>query len=792
MPTGAASLALRLALRIGLKSTTNVELSFSEGPPLLRCRPVKRRTESHRKPAQPERPVPLGKRREIFFRTLAVLLVPAVLFAILECGLRLAGYGYPTDFFRETQIANRARYVENDQFGRRFFPRSLVRIPSPTVFPVVKATNHCRIFVLGESAALGDPEPAFGFGRYLEVLLHERFPQTEFEVVSAAMTAINSHALRPIARDCARRDGDLWVIYMGNNEVVGPFGAGTVVGPKSPPLSLIRASLALKTTRTGQLLDAMIDRLAPTASTPTSWQGMKMFLDAKTRHDEPGRRRTDEHFAKNLNAILRTARQAGVPVILCTVATNLKDCAPFASLHSAGFTEDHRRNWEPLYRAGTDHETAGQWREAIEQYQQAAAIDGAFAELQFRLGRCHLALNQAEQAKRHFELARDFDALPFRATSTQNEIVRAAAREFADDGVVLLDAAETLTTTNSPGIAGTDLFYEHVHLNFAGNQSLARLVAGQAAALLPRRFTDEQPHDWPSSESCDHRLGVTLWDRHRVHQNVLQRERQPPFTLQLNHTNQIENLSDELRALRSQMNSNTLADARMVYQEAVRQRPDDFALHGNYARLLEETGDFSEAIVEWKRVGELLPYHFGPDFYLGKLLARIGRLDEAEPALTRTLQLRPDTVEAMDELGRVLIRQKKTAAAIGQFNQALKLQPDNARLHLQLAEALAAQNQLKDAIASLRRAIQLRPDYWEARYFLGVELAVGGNLSGAKEQFTEVVRLKPDHVSAHLNLGVALAKQNRLPEAIARFRETLRLDPTNRMALDYLSKLRAD
>ncbi len=46
---------------------------------------------------------------------------------------------------------------------------------------------------------------------------------------------------------------DIWVIYMGNNEVVGPFGAGTVFGRQVPPLPLIRASLALKTTRIGQL-----------------------------------------------------------------------------------------------------------------------------------------------------------------------------------------------------------------------------------------------------------------------------------------------------------------------------------------------------------------------------------------------------------------------------------------------------------------------------------------------------------------------------------------------------------
>lgn len=734
----------------------------------------------------------LRTRRQKWFLLLTVTLVPALFFGILELGLRLGGYGYPTGFFRETQIAGRNLYVENDEFGLRFFPRSLARIPSPTVLPMVKGSNTCRIFILGESAALGDPEPAFGFGRYLEVLLKERFPEREFEVVCASMTAINSHALLPIARDCSSRAGDLWVIYMGNNEIVGPFGAGTVVGPKSPPLFLIRASLFLKATRIGQLLDSLIEKLGSSGDAPASWGGMKMFLDAKTRHDESKRKRTDEHFQKNLQAILRTAKKAGVPVVLCTVATNLKDCAPFASLHSNQFTDDQRRLWERLYQAGIDYETKGKWREAAEQYQQAAAIDDDFAELQFRLGRCYLALNQPDPAKRCFELARDFDALPFRAASTQNEIVRKTAREFEKDGVVLLDIAETLPPDGVQNIAGAEMFYEHVHLNFEGNQRLARLVAETVTGLLPQRFTNSPTRDWPSPEFCDQRLGVTPWDRYRVYQNVLQREKQPPFTLQLDHTNQIQNLIRELSSVRSQMNSNEAVTARTTYRRALQERPDDFILHGNFARLLEETGDPSGAVAEWERVCALLPYHFGPDFYYGKLLARLGRLDEAERRFARTLQIRPDTVEVLDELGLVLIRKRKTPDALAQFNKAIALQPNNARLYLHQAEALAAQNQRDQAMISLRRAVELRPDYWEARYLLGVELAMHGDLAGAREELSEVVRLKPDHASARLNLGVALAKQNRLPEAILQFRETLRLDPSNQMALEYLSKLKVN
>src|SRR4030095_1573736 len=95
--------------------------------------------------------------------------------------------------------------------------------------------------------------PAYGFARMLREVLEERCPGTKFEVVNVAMTAISSHAILRIARDCTSFEGDLWIVYMGNNEVVGPFGAGSVFGAKAPSLPLIRVVLAAKGTCIGQL-----------------------------------------------------------------------------------------------------------------------------------------------------------------------------------------------------------------------------------------------------------------------------------------------------------------------------------------------------------------------------------------------------------------------------------------------------------------------------------------------------------------------------------------------------------
>src|SRR5207244_13338225 len=132
--------------------------------------------------------------------------------------LRLSGFGYPTGFFLRNPAGPRGTFIENQRFGWRFFPRQIARAPDPLLVSQRKPENSVRIFVLGESAALGDPEPAYGFGRILEVLLEGRYPGRHFEVLNVSMTAINSHVILPIARDCAPLGADFWIIYMVNNE----------------------------------------------------------------------------------------------------------------------------------------------------------------------------------------------------------------------------------------------------------------------------------------------------------------------------------------------------------------------------------------------------------------------------------------------------------------------------------------------------------------------------------------------------------------------------------------------
>src|SRR5881409_1662612 len=144
------------------------------------------------------------QRRKWAFRLIALLL-PFVLLALLEVVLRLVGYGYPTPFTLKRKFAGKEVFVDNPQFARRYFPPGLARSSHPFLFAARKPENTTRIFILGESAAMGDPEPSYGFARMLELLLRSRYAGHNFEVINAGVSAINSHVIRDIARDLAPR-----------------------------------------------------------------------------------------------------------------------------------------------------------------------------------------------------------------------------------------------------------------------------------------------------------------------------------------------------------------------------------------------------------------------------------------------------------------------------------------------------------------------------------------------------------------------------------------------------------
>lgn len=747
------------------------------------------------------------------FRFLAVGLSPVLFVGLFELVLRLTGFGYPTAFLLPARQAEQNVFVQNNQFGWRFFGREMARWPYPFSISQSKPANTVRIFVLGESAARGEPQPEFGLARVLQAMLSLKYPEVRFEVVNAAMTAINSHAILPIARDCAGANGDIWVIYMGNNEVVGPFGAGTVFGSQSPPLPLIRASLALKATRTGQFLDATRQWIRKSPLDDTVWGGMTLFLDQQVRADDPRMNGVYHHFERNLRDIIRTGRRSGVGIVVSTVAVNLKDCAPFTSAHRRGLSESDKAKWERLYQLGITAQDAGKNQEAAEYFKVAAQLDDSFAELRFRQGQCALALGDTQNAQRHLQAARDLDTLRFRCDTKLNELIRQTATNRAEERVLLADAERVFGEQSPAGLPGEDFFYEHVHLTFEGNYLLARTLAEQVEKVLPERVVarDGADKSWPSATDCARRLGRSDWNQAAALNSIIATLNDPPFTSQLHHEAQMRRLEASLGNLASAMQPAGISEALRICEAALTAAADDPALYKQLATLKKAAGDFAGAAVAARRELELLPSDSEGWSLLGSILAQRQQLEEAAVAFRRAFQLgpqgikssldlagalaalgkheeafreyhriltmKPRCVPALLQLGQVVEKMGRKAEAEDYFRQALTNRSQRLPELMELGAFFQSRGAFQAAVDIYRDAIKLNPSNATLQLGAGRNLASLGRYEEAAHHSAEAVRLAPEFVEAHLLHGIVLWRRGLTPQAMEQFQEALRLRP---------------
>jgi tetratricopeptide (TPR) repeat protein len=716
------------------------------------------RTDASRPQKAGPKARPITGWRLWLFRFAAAVVLPALLVGIVELVLRVSRYGYPARAITTFKTDGTLYGCDNAQFSWRFFPRHLAREAVPYVFPAVKPDGTCRIFVLGASAAMGVPEPTFSFGRMLRVMLADRYRGVRFEVITTAMAAINSHVVLPIAKDAARYDPDVFVVYLGNNEVTGPYGAGTVFAPLSGNLGVIRAAIAFKGTRLGQLMTNVLGAPARGDDTPQMWRGLEMFKNRQIRADDAGLQTVYRHFQDNLQDIVRTGRRSGAEVVLCTVGSNLKDNPPFGSLHRPDLSDSEEQAWDGIYARGIEHEQAGRYAEAVQEYLATAEIDDSYADLQFRLGRCYGAPGQYDSAADRYVQARELDTLRFRADNRINEIIRDVARQ-AGAGVVLADTVRTLAENSPEHTVGDALFYEHVHLNFTGNYLLARLVLDRVEEALPERVRQMRAEEGESlSETeCAQRLAYTPWDRHKIANKVLNDFiKRPPFSDRLYHEALVTRLEQSLALLKAQVTRPAREQAVEWHRQAVARSSDDWMLHWKYGQLLSEAlRAYRPAAEQFRWVRDHLPHSWLGYDSLATALYALGDLD----------------------------------GAIAQYTKAVELQPTCGRAHFFLGEASQKKGDIDKATKHYVEAMRWEPNCLPAYSNMARILAQKGELDKAVEICRRGLVFCPDSATLHGNLGTLLARQGQRTEAIVELRAALAIDPNSTPVAESLNLL---
>lgn len=756
--------------------------------------------------------------RRWLWRIVTAVIVPLAVLALVETGFRLAGYGYPTAFLLPTPDGE--RLVSNPRFGWRFFPAGMARRPGPVVLEARKPESSLRVVVLGGSAALGFPDAAFGFSRYLEAAMRDRAPDLGIEVANAAMTAIDSTVVREIAADVLRHEPDVLVVMTGNNEVVGPFGPGCAYrqAPVSAPLRFLR--MQSRRFRFGQWLGTLADRR--TGLHFREWGGMGAFQEHPLPDADEALVPVYRQFRHNIAAISREAARRSVPVLLLTVPVNLRDSAPFASGHDPALGASQLAAWNDLWDAGVEAEARDDRQGALTSYESALELDAEYAELHYRLGR--LLLDTApDRGREHLRRAGDLDRLHFRADTSIN----AAIREMAGTpGVTVVDVAAHLADLAPHRSPGEEFFFEHVHLTPEGNYRVAEAVWPHLLRVIPPVLARGMSSpSMPSRARCGELLGFDTESHAEMVKEVMVMMTRPPFEAQSGSREQVAKWDRAGKALRRESTRSGRRDGdQRELRELVRRFPRDTYLAERLAARTARRGDSAGALVLWQRLLELHPWHYEWRADYAQALADLGRTAEAMEEMRKlrayttapqwhatagaTLAMAGDRggaeqhfrealrypaapADAGANLGIILLERGRFEEARKVLEQTAADAPFKANVWNTLGNVYRGMRETEGATAAYEKAIRYDPWHTAARVSLAILHAGLGRVDEANRELEEALAIDDEFPPAHQAMGLLEANQGERSAAVAHLRRALELQPDDPVTMNALARLLA-
>lgn len=358
-------------------------------------------------------------------------------------------------------------------------------LPPRQHFAASKPADGLRIFSLGGSAAMGWPHSDPGsYARLLEHKLRALYPERRVEVVNAAGNTYASYRVKVVFDEIIEYRPDVVLVWSGNNE----FFEDVVYGMVLPPGALRHSALArlLFTATAGARRAKPVIDIGNylEADLTVSRIGQAFGRVSQLREAPEQLERVTAHYRANLEAMIRSARAHGVPLVLVDVPVNLKDWWPNVSVHRRDLAPDEGAQFTRALRQGVEALEADLPGPAEAAFTRAAEIDPGFAEVHFLRGRALERLGRRDEALTAYRRALSEDARPFRDLPSFAAIRRELAREY---DLPLVDAPGALASLAQDGIPGLDVLVDYVHPTVAANEVIAQevLLALDRAGLLP-------------------------------------------------------------------------------------------------------------------------------------------------------------------------------------------------------------------------------------------------------------------------------------------------------------------
>jgi tetratricopeptide (TPR) repeat protein len=586
------------------------------------------------------------------------ILIPILFFITLELTLRAFNYGNDYTLFKSISSYYPDKLFINPDIARKYFS-NLINIPAPVddAFDKIKKNNAFRIFVLGGSSVEGFPFVAnASFPRDLKRRLQLLYPNKDIEVINCGMSAINSYTVRDFVPSIIKEKPDLILIYMGHNEYYGALGvASSVSGGYSPWLTNLY--IKLDNFRSFQLIINSIRWITgifknthqPGGTLMERMVGKSLIpLNSKTFNLGV------EQFKDNMTYILKSFKNAGVPVITGSLTCNLKDMKPFVSKKEKGFP----------------------------------AADDVYKEAQKKL-----SSGDIDDAKKLFLEAKELDELRFRAPKIFNTILRKLSLIY-NDAFINIDSV--FASKSKYGIVGSNLIVDHLHPNIEGYKLMAEsfYLEMKNSKLLPKGLSknlSEAEQDstlnanFPFTK-LDSAIGALTIDVITGTYPFVPKGIPNYKLMNFKKNNFIDSIAYDYISRKI-----SLEDAHAKVAEW-------YFSKGNIKKFCSEVND----LIADK------PYNIETYNYAARKLIKTKHFEDAIPYLTGLNKMKPSSFSSK-WLGQIYLIKHDYSNALNYLGESLQFSNTDPKVWYNIAGAYYYNNKLDDALNAIKESLRLDP-----------------------------------------------------------------------------------
>jgi lysophospholipase L1-like esterase len=590
-----------------------------------------------------------------------LIIIPILFFVLLETGLRIFNYGNDdriwVDISQDIQILN------PDIGYRYFFTTKNLPFSVESFICKEKNENIFRVFVVGASSAAGYPYlSSASFSKFIRKKLEILYPERVIEVANFSMSAINSYTIRDLMPELLQKQPDLVLIYLGHNEYYGALGVGSLESFGSSRF-IVNTTLWLNKFKAIELIRNVVKYLSGLFSSEDKITGGTMM--AQLAKDKLIEYNSDiywdgiHQFEGNFRDILLMCKEANVPVIASTVASNLKDQKPFIS--------DKDSKYPPA--------------------------DQIF----FNAG-SKLQAGEIDSAKGLFIYAKELDALRFRAPEEINKTIIRLCKEFNNPFV---RSDSLLNADSQDGIVGNNLMTDHLHPNVKGYQLIGNLFfnAMKKNGYLPTNEPSDLDED--TADSLVHAyynftpLDSTISDfRIKILKNdwpYIKTENKIPRNRLIEMNSLIDSLSIDV------------IDGRISREQA------RLKTANNYLKKKQ----FDEYATEMAALIEEFPFIYKYYNITARELITAGKFSRAYYFLKKGYDKKPDAFNSK-WLGIIDLSQGFIDDAIIYLETSLKFDKKDAQTYFNITGAYAQKKEFNKALESINKCLQINPDFQRA------------------------------------------------------------------------------